>query len=820
MASKTSFVVCVCVALLVAHASVWAQGPIVNPSFEQGTDPWTKYSYQPGPGANPVEPGAGCVGPPPCRFDRLSPPTIPDGSNVCGIQSYETTGNGGVCQSFTWSGGPASVSVWARVYSEKYDGTPRDNGCLVRMGLANSAAQDRAVVASWTTFAWSSNWLRRTVAVPGAGTYTLFIEAYQPDSSVIMSTLWDKVEFVAQPPVLVTAGPNVSAGDPQHPDTSVTITWTTNVASTSRVDYGPTPSMGSYKSDAALTANHGVTLVGLSHSSQYYFRATSTAAGRVDWVSDDLIFRTPIWFSDIKTKLSSSGADTIIDWTTDVPTTSQVEYWSDVDPHTFTTEMTSLTTSHEVALGGLVQGRQYSFRVWSRNQPYYSDAASQVNQFWTLPPVSVGLANAGFEDTHGAEGHSIYPWVQYVTREGVSGYHPIDGLVGPYPAGGPTSWYAGVQAHGGSYFLGAAANAAYKNGGVFQRVVANPGDFYTVTARYLTYRSGGENRSTKVRIGIDPDGGVDPSSASIRWWTGYSDTNDNQWHPAAVTVTAGETGVATVFLEFIQILPIEWHVAAIDAASFGPPLPISIGALKASTGSLGAVLEDKIVTYASPSAVWLRDRYYNRAYVQEANRTSGVEVIFPPGATQLPVAGNKMTVTGALGVYDKEAALMAESWTIDNNTYPLPRPLAMSQASIGKSGPNQPAIFANSFGLCNVGLRVRAFGRVTLAAYGGLSGDRTVYIDDGRGLHDAGASAGSYSGIRAYLYDKLESIPYEGDYIAVTGVCSVQLIDPNEWPGDGDEYYTYALLTNGPDDWDVLWTSFPTATARTSTPTP
>lgn len=809
MARKHNLIIYVCIALMAAHACAWAQSPIANPSFEQGLNSWTAYSYQPMAGANPAQPIVGCIGLTPCCFTLLPPANTPDGSNVCGIQSYETTGNGGVCQSFIWSGGPASLTVSARVYSTKYDGTPLSNGCLVRMGLVTGVTQDRNAVTSWVAFPWSNNWLRRTISVPGAGAYTLFVEAYQPDSSVIMSTLWDKVDFVAQPPVLVTGGPTVTS-DPAHPDTSVTITWTTNVASTSQVDYGPTPALGSTEADTVLVTSHSVTLPGLTHSSQYYFRATSTAAGRVDWVSDDLTFRTPIWFSDIVTKLSADGAATIIDWTTDVPATSRVEYWSDVNPHVFTTENTTLTTSHEVAMTGLVQGRQYSFRVWGRNQPDYSDAYSETRQFWTLPPVSIGMANGGFEDTHGAEGHSLYPWVEYATQEGVSGYHPIDGLVGPYPAGGPTSWFGGVGAYAGSYFLGAAANAAYKNGGVFQRVIANPGDFYTLTARYLTRRVGGIDGYTKVRIGVDADGGMDPISSRVKWWTGYSVTNDNQWHAAAVTVTAGDNGVATVFLEFIQKFPLQWHIGAIDGVSFGPPMPIGIGDLKASTGGLGAVLEDKIVTYASPSPVWLVDRYYNRAYIEEDNRTAGIEVIFPPGATQLPLAGNKLTVTGALNIYDGEAALMASSWTVDHGTYALHKPFAMKQASLGKSGPNQPPVFPNSSGLCNVGLRVRVCGRVTHSDYGGaLSGDWTVYIDDGSKIQDRSGSAGSYTGIRAYLYDKTTAYPLEDDYIAVTGVLAIQYVDPNEWPGDGDEYYTYALLTNSADDWDSIWTSFP-----------
>jgi len=814
--AKTNLIVCMCVALLAATISASAQNPIANPSFEQGLDSWTAYTYQPSPDAKPAEPVAGCVGDPPCCFNLLHAPAAPDGQYVCGIQSYGTSGNGGVYQSFTCPQGPASIMVSARAYSQKYDGTPLDSGCLVRMGLAPGVVQDRDLVATWVTFPWSDSWHKRTLGVPEAGTYTLFIEAYQPNSSTIMSTLWDKVEFFGAPPVPATSGPTVAA-DPLNPDTSVTVTWTTDVASTSVVEYGLTPDYGWSAGDSELVTNHSVVLSELSHSSQYYFRVTSAAEGYLDWVSDNLTFQTPIWFSDIVAKIGSDGQDMIIDWHTDVPATSQVEYWSETEPHTFTPEIATLTTTHEVSITSLTEGRQYSFRVLSRNQPQYSDAASAVSTFWTLPPVSPALVNGGFEDIHEGQGHSIYPWVQYATQEGESGYHPIDGLVGPYPAGGSSGWlswqdpegpyFPGVRAYEGSYFLGAGANAAFKNGGVFQRVNVNPGDFYTLTVRYLTHTVGGENNYTIVRIGVDPNGGVDRQSDDVKWWSGYSDTNDDQWHFAAVTVTAGASGVATVFLEFQQTFSIQWHVAAVDGVMFGPPLPISIGALKASKGSLGAIFEDKIVTRSTDMPVYYQGKAYGKAYVEEDNRTAGIAVLFPTSGTAYPVAGNKLSVVGALGVYGKEAALLAESWTVDDYVYPLPKPVGMSQASAGKSGPSQPAIFPKSFGLCNVGLRVRLFGRVTWTRPGGATGDVTVYIDDGGKMQDGTMTDDELPvpihGIRTYLWDKEATTASVGDYIAVTGVLSVELIDLNGWP-DSSDYYIYSLLTASPDDWAVF----------------
>jgi hypothetical protein len=793
-----------CLALCAALAPVLAQSPIANPGFEQGLDSWTTYSYQPSPEARAANPVVGCIGDSPCQFNLLHPQPTGDGTNVCGIQSYETTGNGGVCQSFTWSGGPASISVTARGYSERYDGTPFNDGCLVRMGLVSAATQNRSLVTSWVAFPWSDSWHTRTLAVPGSGTYTLFIEAYQPNSTAIMSTLWDDVEFTAQPPVLASAAPTVAAG-PVNPDTSVIITWTTNVASSSTVNYGANSSYGQSAGDPTPVTSHSVTVSGLTHTSAYHFQVTSAASGYLDYVSDDVSFQTPIWFSGIVAEVNSTGG-MVIDWLTDVPATSRVEYWSGSGSHMFTPEISTLTTTHEVSLGALAEGGQYSFRVLGRHQPGYSDASSGISTFWTLPPVSGELVNGSFENTVLGQGHSLSPWVQYATQEGESGYHPIDGLVGPYPAGGSGRWYGDAQAYDGSYFLGAAANLGYKNGGVFQRVSVNPGDFYTLTARYMTHRVGGEDGYTEVRVGVDPDGGVDPQSANIQWWSGFSFTNDEKWQSAAVTITAGESGTATVFLEFQQLFALEWHVAAIDGVTFGPPMPTSIGALKASKGSLGAILEDKIVTYASPVQVWAAGTMCYKVYIEDDNRMAGLAVLLPSGSH--PAAGNKLSVTGALGVYGREAALLAASWTVDPSNNTLPKPMGMSQTSLGKSGQNQPALLPKSSGLCNVGLRVRVWGRVTYIN----PWDSSVYIDDGTNMQDSTMTTDvppvPVRGIRTHTFDTETATPLVGDYIAVTGVLGVDFIDLDHWP-DPTDYYIYSIFTNESADWDLLWSSIP-----------
>jgi len=73
---------------------------------------------------------------------------------------------------------------------------------------------------------------------------------------------------------------------------SATITWTTDVASTSRVDYGITSAYGNYVYDSSLVTSHSLTLAGLRGGTIYHFKITSTRSGSNDGVTADSAFVT------------------------------------------------------------------------------------------------------------------------------------------------------------------------------------------------------------------------------------------------------------------------------------------------------------------------------------------------------------------------------------------------------------------------------------------------------------------------------------------------------------------------------------------------
>jgi hypothetical protein len=420
----------------------------------------------------------------------VPPEEAAEGSRVCGTQcDQDVAANGGVYQTVTWTGPGAILSVTARAYSETWNGTPYPGGCGVRMGLVPSATTNRGDVTQWISFPWGPDWSTLPITIPGPGTYTLFIEAHQPDPSLVMSTLWDNVDWLSLPPVTLADGPDAAVPT----ESTATITWQTNVESTSKVEYGLTPSYGQCVELTTPTVNHSIPLSGLINSSTYHYRVVSTATGYAPLTSSDYTFATPIQFSDITTSVSADGLSTVVMWRTDVPTSSQVEYGETAGYGHLTTENTNLVEEHSVSISGLIEDHLYHFRVWGRNAPQYTAACSLDNVFTTLPYPTNALQNGDFELGHAGFNPSLYPWVQYTLLD--EGYYPIDGIVGPFPSSGTPSWYQGIKAQNGSYFIGAGGQRKTKNGGVLQRIFVTPGDVYTIGMHYATYRQGGTSKT-------------------------------------------------------------------------------------------------------------------------------------------------------------------------------------------------------------------------------------------------------------------------------------------------------------------------------------
>jgi phosphodiesterase/alkaline phosphatase D-like protein len=168
-----------------------------------------------------------------------------------------------------------------------------------------------------------------------------------------------------------TTAPTISGvGASSITVSGATISWSTNEASDSQVDYGTTRGYGSSTTlVSTLVSGHSVSLSGLQGATLYHYRVKSrNAAGNLA-TSADFTFTTtddsgPFSISGLgASSITVSGAT--ISWTTNRPSDSQVEYGTTMTYGSSTTLISARVTSHSVSLSGLQAATLYHYRVKS-----------------------------------------------------------------------------------------------------------------------------------------------------------------------------------------------------------------------------------------------------------------------------------------------------------------------------------------------------------------------------------------------------------------------------------------------------------------------
>ncbi len=185
-----------------------------------------------------------------------------------------------------------------------------------------------------------------------------------------------------------------------EPTSTQSITWTTNVPSTSLVTYGKVGSGGVDVQDSELKTEHTIKIAGLEDDSQYFLVAQSRDANGNLASSDQQVFRTaldtrPPSISEIviESSVRGSGAEAkgqvIVSWKTDEPSTSQVAYTEGSAATVFnnrTSEETQLTTEHIVVISNLPTSKVYSI------QPLSYDKARNLGE-GTVQTEIIGRAS-------------------------------------------------------------------------------------------------------------------------------------------------------------------------------------------------------------------------------------------------------------------------------------------------------------------------------------------------------------------------------------------------------------------------------------------
>lgn len=156
--------------------------------------------------------------------------------------------------------------------------------------------------------------------------------------------------------------------------TTANITWMTNVAADSQIEYGLSNTYGLVTTlNSNLVISHSASLSGLASNTTYHYRVKSRDGTGNLATSADFTFTTLAAPDTTPPVISGVAAGSItfssanISWITNESSDAQVEYGLTTSYGQSTTIDPSLVTNHGVLLSGLIEGSLYHFHVKCRD---------------------------------------------------------------------------------------------------------------------------------------------------------------------------------------------------------------------------------------------------------------------------------------------------------------------------------------------------------------------------------------------------------------------------------------------------------------------
>ena len=175
--------------------------------------------------------------------------------------------------------------------------------------------------------------------------------------------------------------------------TSATIAWNTNVPTTGQVDFGIVS--GTYTGSTVMTTvsatANSASLLNLAPNQHYYFRVKSYLADH-QTNSAEYVFATsnPTATLTAPVTLTLGQSATALAWSTDVATTSQVEYGTSTGVYSWASIMDAVSgATHTATLTGLTPSTTYYYRINSFNSGVQTNGLEA--SFTTLANAATSL---------------------------------------------------------------------------------------------------------------------------------------------------------------------------------------------------------------------------------------------------------------------------------------------------------------------------------------------------------------------------------------------------------------------------------------------
>jgi hypothetical protein len=228
-------------------------------------------------------------------------------------------------------------------------------------------------------------------------TYSAQVTSADPDENTTTSSLFP-ITTLAVPDTaapIITAGPTIVSTT----DTQIIVSWETNEPSTSGVSFND-GTVFNLVTDNALTSTHQITLSGLSPSTTYAIRVSSTdAVGNGPTLGEPISAATDAEADTTAPTISGvqvsqvTVSSAVITFATDEPAIIIVNYGAGTLDQTRAD--LSPSTSHTIMLSGLLEGTQYSFTVKATDGSSNSAMSDPFNfttesSFIDQPPTQPG----------------------------------------------------------------------------------------------------------------------------------------------------------------------------------------------------------------------------------------------------------------------------------------------------------------------------------------------------------------------------------------------------------------------------------------------